>query len=102
MEPSATDGAVDDILGPIQGLAAATDLVKASDGLQFGTRDALGGKISFEAAYAMASINIEKLLGVDTYSNHGELVATSGEGLLSFEAKVLGIISPRRGLVDLF
>lgn len=63
---------------------------------------ASGGKISFEVAYAMASINIEKLLGVDTYANHGELVATSGEGLLSFEAKVLGIISPRRGLVDLF
>ena len=57
--------------------------------------EASGGKISFEAAYAMASINIEKLMGVDSYADHGELVATSGGGLLSFEAKVFGIISPR-------
>lgn len=41
MEPSATDGIVDDILKPIARIAATQSIVKAADGLQFGTRDAL-------------------------------------------------------------
>jgi len=31
-----------------------------------------------------------------------DLVATHGGDLFSFESKVVGVISPRRGYVDLF
>lgn len=50
----------------------------------------------------MASTNIEKLLGVEVQSDVADLVVTSGGDLLTFESKVMGIISPRRGVVDLF
>jgi hypothetical protein len=35
-------------------------------------------------------------------SGASDLVATQGGDLFSFESKVVGIISPRRGYVDLF
>lgn len=53
-------------------------------------------------AFAISSINVEKLLGVqaDPYGN--DVVVTSGGDLLSFEGKVVGVISSRRGKVDFF
>ena len=54
-------------------------------------------------AFALASMNVEKLLGVDTEtSSMRDLVVTKGGGLLDIEAKVVGIISPLRGQVELF
>ena len=54
----------------------------------------------------MGSINIEKLLGSvdipDERGWHGELVATAGGGLMDLESKVVGIVSPKRGRVELF
>ncbi|KAF7969722.1 hypothetical protein HWV62_26130 [Athelia sp. TMB] len=73
MEPSATDGAVDDILGPIHGLAAATDLVKASDGLQFGTRDALLAYRAGVSTSITAPISAGFMAGL---SSHFSLVST--------------------------
>lgn len=48
---------------------------------------------------ALASVNLETLLGVKT--DNTDLVATRGGSILSFEGKVVSIISPSRGVVDL-
>ena len=54
------------------------------------------------SAIAIASTNIEKLLGLGVDPYEADIVATSGGDLLSFEGKVVAIISPRRGAVDFF
>ncbi|KAL5519409.1 hypothetical protein ACEPAH_1092 [Sanghuangporus vaninii] len=62
-----------------------------------------GGQISESDALAIASTNVERLLGVDVdTSSQRDLVVTKGGGLINIEAKVVGIISPRRGQVELF
>ncbi|RPD56489.1 composite domain of metallo-dependent hydrolase [Lentinus tigrinus ALCF2SS1-7] len=58
------------------------------------------GEISKTDALALASVNLEKLLGIKTDNLEGDLVATSGGDLLEF-SKVVGVISPRRGVVDI-
>ena len=60
------------------------------------------GKLSKAEALALGSTNVEKLLGSKTEAfAQGDLVATQGGDLLDFGAKVVAVISPRRGLVDL-
>lgn len=54
------------------------------------------------SAYALASTNIEELLGIDIPAGAEDLVATAGGDLLGFEGKVVAVISSRRGKVDLF
>ncbi|KAG6372339.1 carbohydrate esterase family 9 protein [Boletus reticuloceps] len=59
------------------------------------------GQISKSETLALASTNLEELLGVKpTVSLSGDLVATVGGSLLDLEAKVVGIISPRRHSVE--
>ncbi|GJE95451.1 carbohydrate esterase family 9 protein [Phanerochaete sordida] len=58
-----------------------------------------GGSFDKHAALALATVNLEKLLGV-TRGNE-DLVATVGGDLLDFSSKVAAIISPGRGLVDI-
>ncbi|KAI0690099.1 hypothetical protein BC835DRAFT_1281669 [Cytidiella melzeri] len=53
-------------------------------------------------ALAIASSNVERLLGLPVDPYQSDLVATSGGDLLSFEGKVVAVISPRRGKVDFF
>jgi len=63
-----------------------------------------GGDISKADAIAIGSANIQKLLGgveAEQASHQYELVATEGGDLLQFESKVVAIISPRRGVVDM-
>ncbi|THH10380.1 hypothetical protein EW145_g1372 [Phellinidium pouzarii] len=61
-----------------------------------------GGRISRSEAIALASTNVERLLGVDSKTALlGDLVATEGGDLLDIESKVVGVISPRRAQVDL-
>ncbi|KAL1952082.1 hypothetical protein VTO73DRAFT_1231 [Trametes versicolor] len=60
-----------------------------------------GGEIRKADALALASVNVEKLLGVKTDGLQADLVATRGGDLLEF-SKVVGVMSPRRGVVDLF
>ncbi|KAI0748925.1 composite domain of metallo-dependent hydrolase [Fomes fomentarius] len=60
----------------------------------------LNGEISKADALALVSANVEKLLGVETDGLQSDLVATVGGDLLDF-SKVIGVISPRRGVVDL-
>lgn len=58
-------------------------------------------RISREQALALASVNLEKLLGVKPSGGLSDMVATRGGTVLDSEAKVIGIISARRGVVDL-
>ncbi|GJE95461.1 carbohydrate esterase family 9 protein [Phanerochaete sordida] len=58
--------------------------------------------ISKATAFALVSSNIEKLLGVPLDPYESDLIATSGGDLLSFDGKVVAVISPRRGRVDFF
>ncbi|KAK0203390.1 hypothetical protein DFS33DRAFT_1383654 [Desarmillaria ectypa] len=57
-------------------------------------------ELSQSDALALASANLERLLGVDNEDH--DLVATTFGTLLEFESKVVGVISSRRGVVDLF
>lgn len=58
------------------------------------------GEVSKADALALVSSNVEKLLGVKTDGLQADLVATRGGDLLEF-SKVVGVISPRRGVVDI-
>ncbi|KAF9241521.1 hypothetical protein BU15DRAFT_87115 [Melanogaster broomeanus] len=61
------------------------------------------GVISKSEALALASTNLEKLLGVKPGASlSGDLVATRGGSALDLDAKVVGIISSRRGSVEWF
>lgn len=59
------------------------------------------GTLEKEEAIALGSVNVEKLLGVDIEAQDADLVARAG-GISFFENKVVGILSPRRGVVDIF
>ncbi|KAG5648502.1 hypothetical protein DXG03_003113 [Asterophora parasitica] len=58
------------------------------------------GRLSKGDALALASVNVDVLLGRNTENN--DLVATKGGDLLSFEGRPVSVISPDRGVVDLF
>jgi hypothetical protein len=57
-----------------------------------------GHELSKHEALALGSSNIEKLLGAKPSL---DLVATVGGDLLDMSAKIAGIISAERGVVDL-
>lgn len=59
------------------------------------------GEISKTEALALASVNLEKLLGVNVGPLQSDLVATRGGTLLDFSSRVVSIISSARGFVDL-
>ena len=60
------------------------------------------GAISKSGALALASVNVEKLLGgkVDPDAER-EFVATEGGDLFDMKSKVRAVISPRQGFVHL-
>jgi len=61
-----------------------------------------GGGISRAQAMAIASTNIEKLLGGKVEAAWaGDLVATEGGDLLDFNSKVVAVLSPKHGFVNL-
>ena len=60
------------------------------------------GKLSQEQAIALASKNIETLLGAKIDDEDIDMVATSGGDLFEMSAKVLAIVSSRQGSVELF
>ncbi|KAI1784449.1 composite domain of metallo-dependent hydrolase [Ganoderma leucocontextum] len=60
-----------------------------------------GGAISKAQAIALVSTNVEKLLGIERDEDETELVATSGGDLLEY-SKVVAVVSPTRGVVDVF
>lgn len=52
-------------------------------------------------AYALASTNLDKILGIEHSSEGADLVAFEGGSLFDLSSKVAAVISPQRGLVDL-
>ncbi|TFY55471.1 hypothetical protein EVG20_g9306 [Dentipellis fragilis] len=67
-----------------------------------------GGRITKEQAAAMASLNLERLLGIDSLRNvegksgyESDMVAYEGGGILDMSSKAVAIISGGRGEVDL-
>jgi hypothetical protein len=60
------------------------------------------GKISKEEAIALASTNLEKVLGAEVGIERADLVATRGGDLLDMSSEVVAVISPSRNIVDLF
>ncbi|KAJ3516436.1 hypothetical protein NLJ89_g1119 [Agrocybe chaxingu] len=61
-----------------------------------------GARLSREQALAIGSVNLQKLLGVDIDETQMDLVAARGGDLLSFESRVVAVLSPRQQVVDLF
>ncbi|KAH7876489.1 carbohydrate esterase family 9 protein [Lentinula edodes] len=61
-----------------------------------------GGEISKAGAIALASSNLEKLLGLASGTVSSNLIATTGGTILDFESKVVAVASAKRGVVDLF
>ena len=59
-----------------------------------------GGSISKTDALALVTANLETLLGIKADPLEADLVATRGGDLLEF-SKVVAVISPRRGVVDI-
>ncbi|KAF7312947.1 Composite domain of metallo-dependent hydrolase [Mycena kentingensis (nom. inval.)] len=57
--------------------------------------------IDYATALALVSTNIDKALGLRRDAAQ-ELVVLQGGGLFDLESKVIGIVSPRGGAVDLF
>ncbi|KIK67367.1 hypothetical protein GYMLUDRAFT_37473 [Collybiopsis luxurians FD-317 M1] len=62
------------------------------------------GTLTKDEALALGSVNVEKLLGVEVKPEDADLVAreSSGPDSSSFEGKVVGVLSPRRGSIELF
>lgn len=59
------------------------------------------GQISKAGALALASTNLEELLGIQPAASlSGDLVATIGGSILDLEAQVVGVISSRRRSVE--
>lgn len=61
-----------------------------------------GGEISKAGAIALASSNLEILLGLASGTVSSNLIATTGGTVLDFESKVVAVASAKRGVVDLF
>ena len=53
-------------------------------------------------ALALVSTNLESLLGLNVDAEMMDLVAAEGGNVFDLSAKVVGVISPRREVVDLF
>ncbi|KAJ7888524.1 hypothetical protein B0H13DRAFT_2252760 [Mycena leptocephala] len=61
------------------------------------------GAIDYTTAMALATTNMDRALGLHSApADQEELVILKSGGLFDFESKVLGVISGRRELVDLF
>lgn len=61
------------------------------------------GRIDKQQAYALATTNLEKLLGVvNLPDGAADLVAYQGGSLFDLSSKVVGVLSAERGGVDLF
>lgn len=58
------------------------------------------GNISKEQAFAIGSVNLQKLLGAEVSSEDMDLVATHGGDLLEWSSKVVAVISPLQNSVN--
>lgn len=60
------------------------------------------GRIDDQQAYALATTNLEKLLGIINLQDEtADLVAYDGGGAFDLSSKVVAVLSPERGIVDM-
>ena len=60
------------------------------------------GRIDDQQAYSLASTNLEVLLGVvNPTDDTADLVAYEGGNAFDLSSKVVAVLSPERGFVDL-
>ena len=60
------------------------------------------GRIDDQQAYSLASTNLEVLLGVvNPTDDTADLVAYEGGNAFDLSSKVVAVLSPERGIVDL-
>ena len=85
------------------GTSVCTSAWSSTDTSWLGVQAALesGDTISKAQAIALVSTNVEKLLGIERDPDETELVVTTGGDLLEY-SKVVAVISPSRGVVDIF
>jgi hypothetical protein len=50
---------------------------------------------------ALASVNLDRALGLE-FGPWDDLVVYQGGGMFNLESKVIGVISPRRKVIDMF
>ncbi|KAI0050216.1 hypothetical protein FA95DRAFT_1640562 [Auriscalpium vulgare] len=61
-----------------------------------------GGRLSPDQALELASVNLERLLGIDrALDGQRDIVAYEGGGPLDLSSKVVGVVSIGRGVVDI-
>jgi len=59
------------------------------------------GRVSPETAIGLATVNLERLLGIDQ-AFEGDIVAWAHGSPLDMQSSVVGVISSAQGWVDLF
>ncbi|KAI9448109.1 hypothetical protein H4582DRAFT_2107502 [Lactarius indigo] len=59
------------------------------------------GRVSPEEAIGLASVNLERLLGIDQAFQGGDMVAWARGGPLDMQSTVVGVLSSAQGRVDL-
>ena len=59
------------------------------------------GRVSPDKAIELASVNLERLLGIDQAFQEGDMVAWSRGSPLDVQSSVAGVVSSAHGWVDL-
>ena len=59
------------------------------------------GRVSPEKAIELATVNLERLLGIDQAVQEGDMVAWARGGPLDMQSSVAGVVSSAQGWVDL-
>ena len=59
------------------------------------------GRVSPEKALGLATVNLERLLGIDQALWEGDVVAWARGGPLDMQSAVVGLVSSAQGRVDL-
>jgi hypothetical protein len=59
------------------------------------------GRVSPETAIGLATVNLERLLGIDQAFQGRDMVAWARGGPLDMQSSVVGVLSSAQGRVDL-
>ena len=59
------------------------------------------GRVSPEKAMGLATVNLERLLGIDQALQEGDMVAWARGSPLDMQSSVVGVVSSTQGWVDL-
>ena len=62
-----------------------------------------GGRLDKAKTYDLITTNLEKLMDVEGWiGDEGDLVIHDGGSVFSLSSKVIGVASPRRGVVQFY